>query len=79
MTRFTLADATEQVIDYVLTNECNFAVELMATYDDFASWAEYILSATTYGAVLVLAYRDNPEEEMMMDLRELWEENREVS
>ena len=74
MPAFTLADATEQVIDYVLTNECGFAVELMSVYDDFEPWAEYVLSETTYGAVMVLAFRDYSDSEMLRDLKELWEE-----
>ena len=79
MDRFTLDDATDEIINYVLTNECDFAVELMNQHEQFDSWADFILSTTMYGAALIVAFQDNTEGEMMLDLRELWEENREVS
>jgi hypothetical protein len=76
MARFTLEDATEEIINYALTNECEFAVELMNSHEQFDTWADYILSTTMYGAALTVAFRDNTEGELMLDLRELWEEKK---
>lgn len=79
MSRFTLDDAIDALVDYTLTAECDFAVELMNQHEQFEPWAEQVLSETVYGAVMVLAYRNNSEGEMMRDLKELWDENREAS
>ena len=78
MARFTLEDATDEIINYALTNECEFAVELMNSHEQFNSWADYTLGETLYGAALIVAFRDNTEGELMLDLRELWEEKKEV-
>ena len=78
MARFTLEDATEEIINYVLTNECEFACELMNSHEEFDSWAQYVLANTMYGASLIVAFRDNSEGELMLDLRELWDEKKEV-
>ena len=78
MARFTLEDATEEIINYALTNECEFAVELMNSHEQFDTWADYILSTTMYGAALIVAFRDNSEGELMLDLKELWDEKKEV-
>lgn len=78
MSRFTLEDAINAVVDYTLTAECDFAVELMNQHEKFEPWAEHVLSETIYGAVIVLAFRDNSDAEMIRDLGELWDENREA-
>ena len=78
MSRFTLDDAIDAVVDYTLSAEYDFAVELMNQYEQFEPWAEHVLSETIYGAVNILAFRNNSEGEMMRDLRELWDEHREI-
>jgi hypothetical protein len=78
MARFTLDDAIDALVDYTLTAEYDFAVELMNQYEQFEQWAEHVLSETVYGAVIVLAFRNNNEDEMMLDLKEMWDENMET-
>lgn len=78
MPRFTLDDAIDALVDYTLTAEYDFALELMNQYEQFDPWAEQVLSETIYGAVYILAFRNNSDAEMMRDLRELWDENRET-
>lgn len=78
MSRFTLDDAIDALVDYTLTAEYDFAVELMNQHEQFEQWAEHVLSETIYGAVNILAFRNNSDAEMMRDLKELWDENREA-
>ena len=78
MSRFTIDDAIDAVVDYTLSAEYDFAVELMNQHERFEPWAEHVLSETIYGAVNILAFRNNSDAEMMLDLKELWDENREV-
>jgi len=78
MARFILEDAIDAVVDYTLSAEYDFVVELMNQYEQFEQWAEYVLSETVYGAVNILAFRNNSDGEMMRDLEELWDENREA-
>ena len=78
MARFTIDDAIDAVVDYTLTAEYDFAVELMNQYEKFEPWAEHVLSETIYGAVNILAFRNNSDAEMMRDLKEMWDENTET-
>jgi hypothetical protein len=78
MSRFIFDDAIEALIDYTLTAKYDFAVELMNQHEQFDPWAEQLLSETIYGAVNILAFRNNSDAEMMRDLKELWDANREA-
>ena len=73
MAQFTVDDALDAMIEYTLASEFDHAQSLMIgrSFDD---WAAEILSETIYGAANILAFRNNPQADMMRDLRQLWDE-----
>ena len=63
----------EKIIEYIISNEHCFVVEQIANHQTFYDWMDFVLEDTAYGAAMKMNFNYLSEDEMIRDLREIWD------
>lgn len=63
----------EKIVDYIISNEHCFVVEEIANHQTFHDWKDFVLEHTVYGAAMKMNFNHLSEDEMIRDLREIWD------
>jgi hypothetical protein len=66
-------NSAEKIVDYIISSEHCFVVEQINDYQTFHDWKDFVLEHTVYGAAMKMNFNYLSEDEMIRDLREIWD------